>query len=335
MAAWIWGQLVSQLAWTLALAAAPFLALGLGRPADVGVGVVLAQILRLAPLLAGRLAGRPGLALAGANLAAAALLPAAVFGGWPVLVYGAAGLVGVLEGWLGPVALREGLKGPALGRANGVLVALQVAVPALAWPLGGLAVGRLGPGPVLLLAAGLFGLRALTLRPWWGLASRREGIGKRALGLAFGLPFFFLLVPVGALAARLPAMLGPTGYGFFNQAFALGAAAGALLAGRRRLGLVGGGLGLAAGALAFWAGAYIAGGVLYGLGLGAVQVAGLGFLAGRAGAGELAGVLAQVAAAAALGGAAGALLAAWPPVLLLPLVGLLLAPLTLRLGRRP
>jgi len=331
----IWGQIASQLAWTLGLSAAPFLALGLGRPDEVGIGVVLVQLLRLAPLLAGGLAARPGLALAGANFAAASLLPVSALGGWPVLAYGVVGLVGVLEGWLGPVSLHARLGGPALEKANGLLVALQVVVPALFWPLAGRAVGMWGPAPVLQVAAALFGLRALALLPWRGLSAGTAPGLPWARGLVFGLPLFFLLLPLGALAVQLPPLLGPTGYGFYNQLFALGTASGALLGGRRRLGLVVGAVLVVTAGPLFLAGGYLAGGLVYGLGLGAVQVAGLGLLGRWFGEGAFAGVLAGASAAGALGGAAGALLSAWPPAVMAPLIGLLLGPFSLRWGRLP
>jgi len=333
---WIGGQLLSQLGWTLALAAAPFLALERGRPGEVAAGVFLAQLLRLLPLVAGAAVRRPGATLIGAHLAATLLVLLAALGGWPLLAYGAAGGVGVLEGWLGPVALRARLSGPAFDRANGLLTAVGVAAPALAWPPAGWAVAALGPARVLAAAAGLFALRALALWPWRGLSGGSGGgAAPRRDGARYGVPLFFLLLPVGWLATRLPALLGPGGYAVYNLAFALGTAAGGLLAGRGRLGLPGGGALLLAGTLALLGRSYLPGAALYGLGLGAAQVAGLGRLARVFGAGELAGVLARVAALGALGGAAGAFLSGAGWALASPLLGLVLGAVILRWERRP
>ncbi len=331
----VYGQVLTQLAWTLALAAAPFLALARGGEGEVAAGVAALQLARLLPLAWPGLGRRPGRALFFASGFAAAGLLLAVAAGFAPLAYLGVGVVGVLEGWLIPVLLRRGSEGAAFERASGLGLAVAVATPALAWPAAGALVAAAGPGRALWLAAVFLGLRALSLLPYARVRGQAGARARVRLDGRLYLVFFLLVLPLGTLATRLPGVLGPRGYALYSQLFALGSGAGALLAGRGRLPLPAGGLLLVAGGLALAGGAFGLGGGLYGLGFGALQVAGLGWLGRRFEGPALAATLARFGAAGALGGAAGALLAGTPLWGLALFAGAALGLVTLRPGTRP
>ena len=328
----VYGQVLGQLGFVAALAAAPFLA---PDPRAVALGVVLWQLTRLFPLGLSRRPLAARRVLVGLHLLAGfGLFLALVFRSVP-LAYLAAGGAGVIEGWLMPVLNARLFDGPRAARANALYVASSTGLPLLAWPLFGAWVERAGPVGVLGMAGVFFFLRALSLTRLPSLLLPPAAAGAQGLGPVL-LAMALLILPMGFFSAFLPVRLGPLGYAFYSELFGLGAVLGALLAARwTGLGLAG--LGLALGLLAYGMGVFGLGGFLYGLGLGALQVAGLGWL-GRRRAGAFPAVLALLAAASALGGVLGALLAALTSpltALVLGFLGLILGGFSLRWDKRP
>ncbi|WP_457632995.1 hypothetical protein [Oceanithermus desulfurans] len=331
--------------WTLALVAAPFLALRAGA-SWVAVGAALGVGPRLlAPALERGLRRAPVARLAAAEGAAALVFwTAALAGshapGWAALaVYLTAGALNVLEGIVAPLLVAARSE-RSWTRANALLAALGMGLPLFVWPAAGALAQRWGLPAALAAAGSCFALRA------WSLvfavppqAGSRAANPVRAAGLGplrdlwpLGLALAAAMGLLGYLQAAVPVMLqargsGPAALGIYGAAFSGGMLAAAALVwaaggGRERPSLAAALFSLFAGSLILtrpggW-GLYV-GAAWLGAGLAGLQAVGTTLLQRRLAKESLGAAVAAVtgigAAAMLLGaGLAGLLAGAWTPL---------------------
>jgi len=327
---------LSTVAWSFALVALPFQALGLPRGHQTLVlAVALGTLPRLlAPLLAPWLrSGLRSINAVAAALAALVILRTAcrTEPAWIQFSYLLLGTNAVLDGITPSLLVRAWFPEETRMRANALVGMVTLGVPVVAWPLAGHLSGSGSPIAVLGLAAsGYLGKAVLAYAALPRRAVQPDeplpAAGERP-ALPHYAPLLFIVVLamvwLGYLQVAVPVMVehlpAPGAvYGWYGGLFSLGMAAGAgtlFVVGNRAeparaLGLAGFflPLGVVLYALPGIA-ALLAAGAVYGFGLGAVQTAGATYLQKVVPRPALARVLAWVTSAAAAASLAGAALA--------------------------